>query len=104
MVYMTTKLFTYGLLQVPRIQQQLFKRDVRQEKAQIPGFSISEKLVNEMYKTITPDCDAFVQGTILYLEDNELEITDRFEGVQAGLYKRIKTYDDIEVYIAGTEI
>ena len=98
---MTTKLFTYGLLQVPRIQRQLFKRNVRQEKHSLPGFSISEKLVNEMYKTITPDCDSFVDGTVLYLEDGELAITDRFEGVASGLYERIKTYDDMEVYIAG---
>lgn len=101
---MTTKLFTYGLLQVPRIQKQLFKRDIKQEPHQLPGFSMSQKLVNGMYKTITPDCDAFVDGTVLYLEDEDIKKCDKFEGVDTGLYKRISTYDDMEVYVAGTEI
>lgn len=102
------KLFVYGLLKVPRIQQSLFKRDVEQTSHRIFGFSISRDLVNGAYKTITPDCDSSVDGVILYLTEEEIIKCDKFESVDAGLYKRIKLEDyngkDVQAYIAEGEI
>jgi len=98
------KLFTYGLLQVPRIQQQLFKRNVEQEIGNVFGYVLSDKLVNGLYKTIKKsEPEFFTEGTILHLEDHEMEITDRFEGVSAGLYKRIQVGDGIQAYIVGAD-
>lgn len=100
---MTTKLFVYGLLKVPRIQQQLFHRNVEFEFTTIKGYSLSNNLVNGLYKTITPDCDGETEGVTLLLEDDELITTDRFESVSAGLYKRILLEDGIWVYIKGDD-
>lgn len=101
---MTTKLFTYGLLQVPRIQRQLFKRDIEQEIGNLFGYVLSQKLVNGLYKTIKKsEPEFFIEGTILHLEDEDLTITDKFEGVSAGLYKRIQVADGIEAYIVGED-
>ena len=103
---MTNKLFTYGLLQVPRIQQQLFKRAIHTESFELQGYKISDKLVNGLYKTIKPSCascESTVEGTILHLEEEDLVKTDKFEGVQSGMYKRIQVADGIEAYIVGAD-
>lgn len=99
------KLFVYGLLQVPRIQQGLFKRNVEQTSHRIYGFSISNDLVNGAYKTITPDCDSSVEGKLLTLTDEEIAMCDKFESVDSGLYKRItlEPYngENVQAYIEG---
>ena len=95
------QLFVYGLLQEERLQRRLFNRTIEQEPHELTGFAISDKLVNGLYKTIVPDFgDSITKGTILYLEDEELEITDRFEGVSHGLYTRTHIKQD---YTGGSD-
>jgi hypothetical protein len=98
---MTTKLFTYGLLQVPRIQQQLFKRNIEQTTGILFGYKISNTLVNGLYKTIEKtNPEFFIEGTILFLNDEDIAKCDKFEGVEAGLYKRIDVEGEMQAYIA----
>jgi|LWDU01.1.fsa_nt_gi gamma-glutamylcyclotransferase (GGCT)/AIG2-like uncharacterized protein YtfP len=87
---MTEKLFVYGLLKSYTIQQHLFQRSVKQEPYRIFGYSLLKKSVNDLYDNIYPDCDASVNGVLLHLSEQDLEMTDRFENVVNGLYKRIR--------------
>jgi hypothetical protein len=93
------QLFVYGLLKEKNIQDRLFNRIIKQQPYMIEGYGISDKLVNGMYKTIEFDSDEYTYGVLLHLEDHELDITDRFEGVTHGLYKRINIGDDVQAYI-----
>jgi hypothetical protein len=93
------QLFVYGLLKEKTIQDRLFNRIIKQQPYMIEGYGISDKLVNGMYKTIEFDSDEYTYGVLLHLEDHELDITDRFEGVTHGLYKRINIGDDVQAYI-----
>ena len=93
------QLFVYGLLKEKNIQDRLFNRIIKQQPYMIEGYGISDKLVNGMYKTIEFDSDEYTYGVLLHLEDHELDITDRFEGVTHGLYKRINIGNDVQAYI-----
>ena len=93
------QLFVYGLLKEKNIQDRLFNRIIKQQPYMIEGYGISDKLVNGMYKTIEFDSDEYTYGVLLHLEDHELYITDRFEGVTHGLYKRINIGNDVQAYI-----
>ena len=93
------KLFVYGLLKEKDIQRRLFKREVRQHSYMIEGYAISDTLVVYRYKTIEFDSDEYTEGILLHLEDGELEITDKFEGVSYGLYRRIDIGNDVQAYI-----
>jgi hypothetical protein len=75
------QLFVYGLLQEERLQRRLFNRTIEQQPYMIAGYCISDTLVSGMYKTIEFDSDEYTEGVLLHLEDHELDITDRFEGV-----------------------
>ena len=93
------QLFVYGLLKEKNIQDRLFNRIIKQQPYMIEGYGISDKLVNGMYKTIEFDSDEYTYGVLLHLEDHESDITDRFEGVTHGLYKRINIGNDVQAYI-----
>ena len=93
------KLFVYGLLKEKDIQRRLFNREVEQQSYMIEGYAISDTLVVDRYKTIEFDSDEYTDGVLLHLEDDELEITDKFEGVSYGLYRRIDIGNDVQAYI-----
>ena len=93
------QLFVYGLLQEERLQRRLFNRTIEQQPYMIAGYCISDTLVSGMYKTIEFDSDEYTEGVLLHLEDHELDITDKFEGVTHGLYKRIDIGDNVQAYI-----
>ena len=93
------KLFVYGLLKEKNTQHRLFDRVVEQQPYMIAGYSISDTLVNDRYKTIEFDSDEYTEGVLLHLEDHELDLTDTFEGVAHGLYKRIDLGDGVQAYI-----
>ena len=81
------------------MQSRLFNRIVEQQPYMIAGYSISDTLVNGIYKTIEFDSDEYTEGVLLHLEDSELNITDTFEGVAHGLYRRIDIGNDVQAYI-----
>ena len=93
------QLFVYGLLKEKNMQYRLFNRVIKQQPHMIAGYGISDTLVSGIYKTIEFDSDEYTEGVLLHLEDHELDITDRFEGVSHGLYKRIDIGNDVQAYI-----
>lgn len=88
------KLFIYGTLEQQYIQQSLYGRLLEMQPAKLPNYAISYALNSSgtvlPYKTIIKsDLDiACASGHIVDLTDEEMRITDSYEGCP-DLYQRI---------------
>jgi len=88
-----TKLFVYGIFTDEEIRKRAFGSEVKHEKAALNGYALADELVLGLYQNIVEKPTDFVEGMLLDIPEEYLEITDRIEGVEMGLYKRIQVGD-----------
>lgn len=83
------RLFSYGTLQNPRVQTQLFGGDVPSSPARLPGFvvrdlEITDPAVVELsgtdrHPSLVRRIEDSVEGVLLELDDEQLAAADRYE-------------------------
>lgn len=78
------KLFVYGTLKNKKIRKHIFRRDTDAEPATLPNYT---KRKGNLYYFVREREGDEVQGLLLTLTNDELEITDRYENVPL-LYTR----------------
>lgn len=84
---MKHKLFVYGTLKDPEIQESIIGRHLSGRKAHLDGWGLY--LAENGYLFIKPTENTIVQGVIISLDDEMLKKTDRWEGTSY-LYEREK--------------
>lgn len=83
------KLFTYGSLQYPEIQQKLFGRLLEGSSDTLVGHEKAKLNVDgKTFNVANQKEGSSIDGFVYELSDKELERADRYEGKA---YKRIKT-------------
>ena len=82
-------LFTYGTLQDPYIQQQVFGRSLEGSPDVLNGFRISPEKIMGRYLVAkeTNSTEDRIEGVVYELEQNELTKADQYEGAA---YKKKK--------------
>lgn len=84
------KVFTYGIFLDEYYTNSVFNREVKRQRAMLTGYKtgINEKCgFLTIIKTNSTD---IVEGEIIELNDFELMLMDRVEGIKFNLYERIK--------------
>lgn len=76
--------FAYGTLRDAQFLRALFDRVPKRAPATLPGWSVV--IAESGYFSVVPDDAHAVTGTLVALDDRELEIADRWEEVP--LYER----------------
>ena len=76
------RLFAYGTLRDPAVQQRLFGRRLEGEPDALAGYRVGTIMIGGMtYPILHPgDADDRVVGTALMMNDAELEAADAYEG------------------------
>lgn len=81
------KLFTYGTLQVPEIQQSVFHRTTHGKPDVLEGFERHMMLFGpQPYPIIEAKADSAVEGLVIEVTPDELDEIDRYE---TNAYRRI---------------
>lgn len=82
------RLFVYGTLRDPNIQQRIIGRVVAGTPDILAGYRMgSIRVGDEIYPIITPDDEQRVNGWVLELTQDELFNTDDYEGAE---YQRVR--------------
>jgi gamma-glutamylcyclotransferase (GGCT)/AIG2-like uncharacterized protein YtfP len=82
------KLFTYGSLQLPEIQEKLFNRIVVGVSDTLLGYEkCTIEIEGEIFFIATQKDGSTIEGVVYELDEKELEVTDRYEGKE---YKRLR--------------
>lgn len=85
------RVFTYGTLQNPKIQLELFGRLLKGSQDKLKGFKKEQILISEQtYPILTPvqnKIQAIVEGVCYEMTEEDLVNCDAYEGIE---YKRIK--------------
>jgi gamma-glutamylcyclotransferase (GGCT)/AIG2-like uncharacterized protein YtfP len=77
------KIFSYGTLQDPQIQQKLLQRTLESTPDSIQGFTLSEVYSTDgMYPILIPEAESttLIQGAVLSITTDELVAFDEYEG------------------------
>lgn len=94
------KLFSYGTLQDPEVQKQLFDCELLPISATIKGYKVEYNLKIEgvIYPRLSSDPNGTVTGSMYELNTEQLKIADAYE---TNAYHRasIKTNDGIVVQV-----
>ena len=96
----THAVFTYGTLQLPSIQQQLFGRTIEGHDDMLHGFALGKIPISDPVISREIGCDHYLaiypaetarplHGKVLQLSEAELLIADHYEGT---LYQRIQVF------------
>ena len=93
---MTERLFVYGTLQIPTVQQVVFGRSILGMPDTLPGFRKSAiNLEGHIYPIAVRDGDSHIDGFLLELTPEELARGDDYE---------TSAYDRVRVILkSGTE-
>lgn len=82
------RLFTYGTLQIPRVQSAVFGRIVSGTPDTLTGFYKGEiQLGAHIYPILKPDPTSRVVGLVIEVTTAELALIDRYEGSE---YRRVR--------------
>jgi gamma-glutamylcyclotransferase (GGCT)/AIG2-like uncharacterized protein YtfP len=85
---MTQRLFVYGTLQIPTVQQVVFGRSIMGLPDTLPGFRKSEiNLEGHIYPIAVRDADSQIDGLLLELTSDELARGDEYE---TSAYDRVR--------------
>ncbi len=93
------KLFTYGSLQKPEIQNKLFGRLLTGTPDTLAGYGVFiVEIEGKKYNNISPKVEEKVDGFVYELSDTEIERADRYEGRS---YKRavVKLQSGVESFV-----
>ncbi|SHI63720.1 gamma-glutamylcyclotransferase family protein [Pseudozobellia thermophila] len=96
-------LFSYGTLQDPEIQEQLFGRKMKAEPDVLLGYELSSQKAYGQYPQITKsqNADAKIEGVALELSEEELERADNYEGPEyTRISVRLKSGKPAWAYVA----
>ena len=96
----THTVFTYGTLQLPSIQQQLFGRTIEGHDDMLHGFALGKIPISDPVISREVGCDHYLaiypaetarplHGKVLQLSESELATADHYEGI---LYQRIQVF------------
>ena len=78
---MAERLFVYGTLKDPLVQQAVFGRVVEGKPDTLAGFTKSPiRLGTNTYPIIQPDLLSRVDGMLIEVTERELALIDRYEG------------------------
>jgi gamma-glutamylcyclotransferase (GGCT)/AIG2-like uncharacterized protein YtfP len=78
---MLEKLFVYGTLRDPAVQQAVFGRVVEAVADTLAGYEKGEiTLDGTVYGIIRPDAQSQVEGQVIEVTPQELAVIDRYEG------------------------
>ncbi len=81
------RLFVYGTLQEPEIQQKIFGRKTAGLPDTLPGYRKSEVIIDDdKYLAIVPSAESGVDGFVLTITPSELKLIDDYETAS---YKRL---------------
>ncbi len=105
-------LFVYGTLLDQEFTENLVGRRLTYLPAKLYGFEKINPSESFPYNYIIPHKCCEVEGMIIKgLDTNSLKILDRYEGVDSGLYKRVKIQVstnqgniEADTYIAGKRL
>ncbi|GAB4519978.1 MAG: hypothetical protein OHK0046_29640 [Anaerolineae bacterium] len=90
------KLFVYGTLRIPEVQQRVFGRETSGTPDRLPGYRVVFKdFATGSYPMAIPDEAYAVEGEVLEVNDTELRLIDIYE---TSAYARIRVMLD-----SGTE-
>lgn len=96
---MTERLFVYGTLQIPTVQQVVFGRSILGMPDTLPGFRKSEiELGLHRYPIAVRDADSQINGLLLELTADELARGDEYE-TKAYDRVRVKLKSGIEAWV-----
>ena len=95
---MTSYLFSYGTLQKPKVQLELFGRLLKGEKDKLPGYKIGKVAIRDEKVLATSELpfhlialpgeeNDFIEGVVLELSPDEIKSADAYETED---YKRIE--------------
>ena len=84
------RLFVYGTLKNSDIQRNIFGRTVNGQKDSLFGYRESMTMVGgEAFPLIIPDVSGRVEGLVLELTADDLDLADKYE---TDAYRRIKIF------------
>ena len=84
-------LFVYGTLLDQELAENLVRKRLTYLQAKLYGFEKINPSERFPYNYIVPNDCSVVEGMLIQgLDEESLKILDRYEGVDSGLYKRIK--------------
>lgn len=97
---MTTTIFVYGNLKSPLRRNKLLDREVPAVPAKVSGFVRDEIVIEDRTYPCARHGNGCLEGILLDVDGNELEILDRHE---TDAYKRARTYttsgEPVEIYV-----
>lgn len=96
-------LFSYGTLQDPEVQEQLFGRKLKAEPDELLGYELSSQKAYGQYPQIAKaqNAHAKVVGLALELSDKDLEHADHYEGPEyTRISIRLKSGKQAWAYVA----
>jgi gamma-glutamylcyclotransferase (GGCT)/AIG2-like uncharacterized protein YtfP len=84
-------LFVYGTLLDQEFAENLVRKRLTYLRAKLYGFEKINPSESFPYNYIVPNDGCAVEGMLIKgLDEESLKILDRYEGVDSGLYRRIK--------------
>lgn len=88
------KLFTYGSLQHPEVQEDLYGRILRGTHESLIGYQVNEIEIEEEFGMMTypiivetNNAEDIIHGIVYEISNDDLNQTDRYEGIH---YQRIE--------------